>query len=454
MRTLRVLFATLALAASGDSIAAQTSAEMAALEARLTARLERRIAEETAEMSGHLEAQKIAFQQAIDTLAKSQNELDRKALAAIDSGATSAGLDVLEERARARDESVLAVSAAASANDLKTRADEWKRIAALAYLDNTQRSIDAYERALNFSPHDVQILDQLANLYLREGRASERAAIAQQMLSLDSPEAQARGYIHRGDGYLEASAPKQARLALEQGLALAKSADLPQLQAKALAYLGAADILDSRFAQGDQKASQAAELARANGFPYEEAEALYVLAVSAERKVSVTLIGRKKALEEADKRYARAQQAFLSMNDKLSAASVLVRRARVSAALGNHAQAETQVRDAISTMEAVGATGQLGYAEQQLAYALANQERFDEADRYYESSVRRARETKQVGYETVALMQWAQAKAAQSNEAEACRLATQAYDLVVAGGVTEVAQQRKNAEQIKKQLCR
>src|SRR5438067_6649384 len=98
-----IVMVTFAIAAGSTTVSAQTNEEGAALESRMIARMERRLAEQGTETKGQSEAQRIAFKQAIDTMAKSISELDRKVLIAIDKGATKEGLDVLEERARVRD---------------------------------------------------------------------------------------------------------------------------------------------------------------------------------------------------------------------------------------------------------------------------------------------------------------------------------------------------------------
>src|SRR4051812_27410957 len=89
----------------GISIAGwpQTEAELSALEARLMAKLERRIAEESAVTNSQIGALRVALKEAVQGLAKSGNELDHKALVAIDKGAVKDGVAVLEERAKARD---------------------------------------------------------------------------------------------------------------------------------------------------------------------------------------------------------------------------------------------------------------------------------------------------------------------------------------------------------------
>ena len=102
MRKFIVVMLTLVLSGVSQTAGAQTSAELAAMEARLMARLERRIAEEGTETKGQIDALRISFKQAVEALAKSSNDLDRKALVAIDKGATKDGLAVLEERATGR----------------------------------------------------------------------------------------------------------------------------------------------------------------------------------------------------------------------------------------------------------------------------------------------------------------------------------------------------------------
>src|SRR5262249_34096711 len=90
MKMPRFIVVILTMAAIGGSqtLSAQTSPEQAAMEARLMAKLERRIAEEGTETKGQIDALRISFKQTIESLSKSSNDLDRKILVAVDTGAT------------------------------------------------------------------------------------------------------------------------------------------------------------------------------------------------------------------------------------------------------------------------------------------------------------------------------------------------------------------------------
>ncbi len=165
------VIALLALLLVASPVIAQTAQQMAALEARLMARLEQRMAEEGEASRADQEATRLAFEQAVRATARSDNALDRRALAAIDAGQTGQGIGVLEERARARDAQATASGDVAAR---LARSEEWKRIGALAFLDNTARAVQAYENALQFAPDDAETLDQLAYLYERQARNDYR----------------------------------------------------------------------------------------------------------------------------------------------------------------------------------------------------------------------------------------------------------------------------------------
>jgi len=456
MRKLVVVLLTSAIAAGSQAVA-QTSEDLAAMEARLTARLERRIAEEGTETKGQIDALRISFKQAIDALAKSSSDLDRKALVAIDKGATSEGLAVLEERAKARDaaaaQNAASLTAEARQNDAKNRAEEWKRIGALAFLDNTERSIAAYRQALKFAPDDAGILNQLGELYLRQAQWNDRVAIGERLTHLKDPEAQAEGYFNIADSYLEQGDPSRARREAERGLAVARSANVKRLESRCLSLLAGANVQEGKFSAADEFAAQALKIAQAGGFTYERIMALFTLAGIGEAKVRMMPSGqRAAALEDVDRQYSEVEGALLKVEDPVAAANVLVNRAGVALAMGDTALAESRLRTAFLRLESAGATARLGYVEAKLGTALVAGKRIDDAIPYFKSSVQRAQQAKDPGREAVALIAWAQAEAMRANRAEACRLARQSY-AVLAQGAPQLEAQRKYAEQLAQRLC-
>jgi tetratricopeptide (TPR) repeat protein len=448
----------LTLAVSGSqTVSAQTSAELAAMEARLTARLERRIAEEGTETKGQIDALRISFKQAVEALAKSNNDLDRKALVAIDKGATNDGLAVLEERAKARDaaaaQNAALVTVEARQNEEKSRADEWKRIGALAFLDNTDRAIAAYQQALNFAPDDAGILNQLGELYLRQARWSDRISVGERLTHLKDAEAQAEGYYNVADSYLEQGDPSRARKEAERGLSVARSANVKRLESRCLSLLAGAKGQEGKFAAADEFAAQALKIAQAGGYTYERIMALFVLAGIGESKVRMMPIGQRvAALEDVDRQYSEVEGALLKIEDPVAAANVLVNRAGVALAMGDAALAEARLRTAFLRLESSGATARLGYVEAKLGTALVAGKRIDDAIPYFKSSVQRAQQAKDPGREAVALIAWAQAEATRANRAEACRLGRQSYAVLVQGA-PQLEAQRKYAEQLAQRLC-
>jgi tetratricopeptide (TPR) repeat protein len=446
-----VVMLTIAAIGSSQILSAQTSAEQSAMEARLMAKLERRIAEEGTETKGQIDAIRISVKQAIESLSKSSNALDRKTLVAIDAGATKDGLAVLEERAKARDAAAAQNSPRATAdvrqNEEKSRADEWKRIGALAFLDSTDHAISAYQQALKFAPDDAGILDQLAELYLRQAKWSERITVGERMTHLKDPEAQAEGYFNIADSYLEQGDPTQGRKAAEQGLSIARSAGVKRLESKCLFLLAGADSQEGKFDAADEGAAQALRIAQANGFTYERIMALFTIAANAEARVRTMPPGqRAAALADVDRQYSEVEAALLKIEDPVAASNVLVNRGGVALAMGDVALAQARLRTAFLRLESAGATARLGVVEAKLGSVLAASKRFDDAIPYFKSSVQRAKQAKDPGRETVALIAWAQAEAMRSNRPEACRLLQEADG--VALGV-----QRNSVEQILKRLC-
>jgi tetratricopeptide (TPR) repeat protein len=456
MRNFIVVMIVLAVSGASQSLPAQTNEELAAMESRLMAKLERRIAEEGTETKGQIDALRISFKQAVEALAKSSSDLDRKALVAIDKGATSDGIAVLEERAKARDsaaaQNAALVTVEAREKENKNRAEEWKRIGALAFLDNTERAISAYQQAMKFAPDDASILNQLGELYLRQAQWSDRIAVGERLTHLKDPEAQAEGYYNIADSYLEQGDPERARKEAERGLSVARSANVKRLESRCLSLLAGANAQEGKFAPADEFAAQALKVAQTGGYTYERIMALFTLAGIGEGKVRMMPMNqRAAALEDVDRQYSEVEGALLKIEDPVAAANVLVNRAGVSLAKGDAALAEARLRTALLRLESAGATARLGYVEAKLGTALVAGKRFDEAIPYFKSSVQRAQQAKDPGREAVALIAWAQAEAMRSNNAEACLLAKEAYEVSVRGVHLEAA--RKYTEQLVKRLC-
>lgn len=448
----------IAILSVSRSARAQSDVDMAALEARLMAKLERRLAEESANTNAQVGALRVAVQDAVRTLSKSVNDLDRKVLVAIDSGATKDGLATLEARAGVRDSAVELDREHTGADGnqesrLKARAEEWKQIGALAFLDSTDRAISAYQQALAFAPNDAQILNQLGELYMRKARWDDRIAVGERLTHLKSPESQAEGYFNIADSYLEQNHPSKVRKEGERCLTLARAASVSRLESKCLSLLAGANGQEGNFARAEQLAGEALRVARSGGHAYEEIMALFMIAATSEQAVKAAPVERRRAaLQDVDKKYADVERAVLKNGDPVAAAGVLVNRARLALGMGDAPLAESRLRKALKSMEETGATGRVGYVEQQLGQTLVAQSRIDEAVPYFQRSVLKAQQGKEPGYEAMALMAWAQAEAARSNKSEACRLAQQSYRVFVEG-VPELRTQHERAAQQVKQLC-
>jgi len=397
---------------------AQSAADMAALESRLMARLEQRMAEEGEASRADQEAQRLAFEQAIRATARSSNALDRRALVAIDAGRTGQGIGVLEERARARD-----AAATADAASRRERADEWKRIGALAFLDSTDRAVAAYEAALQFAPDDPEILDQLAYLYQRQARNTDRTRIAQRLADHSEAEWRAKGLIHLGDVQMEMNENTGARRYFEQAIEVASQGGATRQRVRAMNRLAATQIRNNR--QFETTIEQALTMARAEGFRYEEAEALYMRGTALFARGRGSFTGRTRSFEQAEVYFAQVYAIAVEVGDEIGAAQVQVRRGHVARVMENYPLAERMLREGIATFERRGVVQRLGFARHQLAAVLAEQGRLDEARPLFRSSVDAARATNLPLYEGAALMDWAKAEYEAGARDEACRLIRQ-----------------------------
>jgi tetratricopeptide (TPR) repeat protein len=435
---------------------AQGDANLADLEARIMARLERRIAEESAATNGQISMLRTAVREAVNGLSKSANKLDQRALVAIDVGAVKEGVTALEDLAHARDAALNAKDLTESDVNLRAekqqRAEEWKRIGALAFLDNTDHAISAYQDALRFAPDDVGILSQLGELYMRQGRWADRISVGERLTALKDPEAQAEGLFNIADSYMEQAQLAKARPVVDRCIDISRSSRVSRLESRCLSLAAGLYVQEASVGDAERLAKQALIIARDGGYQFEEGMALYLLAVTGEQNAAMTPpSGRRAALLQVDRRYSDLERLLTIMHDPAAEAAVMVNRGRVALALGDAAGAESRLRGALAKMEGSHTTGRIAYVEQELGRALMAQNRIDEAIPYFRSSVRKARDARAAGYEAVALMSWATAEAARSNGAEACRLMKESYRVFVEG-VPEL-RGRQQAEQQVKRLC-
>jgi tetratricopeptide (TPR) repeat protein len=451
-RRVCLLIVAIALSAvSAVLVIAQSDAKLAALEARLMTRLEQRLAEETEDIRRDQEAMRLSLQQAIQDLAASKNSLDRKVLDALDAGKTAPAVTVLVERAELRDE---AVRKAPQRNDTESqaRADEWKKIGALAFLDDTAGAVAAYERALSFAPNDPQALDQLAWLYDRLGRDTDRDRVAERLASASEPESRVRGLLHRADVHLEANDGTTARPYVTQALEAARAANSKRLEVKATTYLAGADALSGEFDAARTAAEQALAMARSEKLPQEEAEALYAQGSIEFMEASRSPFRRKGRLERADQAFAEAERVLVGVKDEIGAAHIQVRRGHLARVLNNREEAEQQLRAAIAVFERRGVRSRLGFAQQQLGTVLAMDGKMDEARVFFQKGVEVAHATGRVAYEALALGEWAVAEAKAGKRNDGCRLARQSEALYER--VPARQNERRRVGEMARQLCR
>lgn len=421
----KLLILVLTVTLTGTAFA-QSKGEMAALESRLMARLEMRLAQETENIRGEQEALRVSVQSAIKNLAKSKNELDKRALEAIDSGEAAAGLEVLEERARARDREVTKSTAAGDRPGDRARAEEWRRIGALAYLDSTKRAVEGYENAVGFAPKDPHLLNELAALYDRQGRFADQAAIGRRLIALGDTANIARGYLHLGSAQTQSGSVDDSVATLKLAVVAARESGQPQILAQALYLQSFALSVARDFSAAEKAAEEAIQVAHANGNRSLEAWGRYALGGVSLVDGTQSLFSAKGKFERATQELEKALSAFVELDDRAAQGDILAELARLARLLGDARLSEGRARKAIAILEPLNARARIGFATQQLGAALAEQKRVAEAREAFRTSVDMAHQQGNPLYETIALVQWAQVEKQLDNDGEACRLITQA----------------------------
>lgn len=431
MRTFRVIVATLAaFLMLAPSAGAQSAAEMDALEARLMARLEARLAEETEAMRSEQAVFRASVQDAVRTLASSQNQIDRRAIVAVASGRTDAGLGVLEERARARDAQANAANTPAAR---QARSEEWRRIGALAFLESTERSIGAFEQALTFAPNDPQLLDQLAQLYERQGRHEDERRIGERLIGLGDPVGRAKGNIYISSASTHLGDNDAAISAANDAVAAAREAQVPEVLVEALCQQAAAYALARNLRTAERSADEATLVARENNLELQLGYAHGVAGLIHRVKATQSLFSREASARRAIAEYTQAAEIFHRLHNLAFEGAVLTDLQDAERIAGDYQSAETHARAAIAIFEPMGARRPLAMAQVGLGVALAKQARVEESRSAFQLGLDGARALGNHQLLAYTLATWGSEEMNFHNGPRACALLTEASNLMNSG---------------------
>jgi tetratricopeptide (TPR) repeat protein len=334
----------------------------------------------------------------------------------------------------------------------RVRAEEWKKIGALAFLDDTARAVDAYERALSFAPNDPQILDQLAWLYDRLGKDAERDRVAARLASSSDPDSRARGLLHQADVHLEANDGPAARPYVMQALEVTRGTKMTKLEIKATTYLAAAMALSDEIGEARTTAERALAMARAATLRYEEAEAIYAQGSIAFLEASGSLFRRKGHLERAESSFVDAHRILVDIRDEIGAAHIQVRLGHLARVQNHHEQAEQHLRSAIAVFEKNGVRSRLGFAYHQLGVVLSMTRRMDDGRLLFRKGAQLAHSAGRLGYEAMALFDWAVAESKVNQPVAACNLARESE--AVFNRAPGAEKQRVRAGELVRRFCR
>lgn len=407
------------------SVQAQSPAELAGMIATLQARLSAE-RQENEVLRLQNDALRLAAREAATFFGQSPDARDRNAVAAIASGRVRIGVAALEGRAREQDR-VVRGAPAPSPSQLRGRAEDWKRIGALAFLDSTERAISAYEQALRFDPNDVEALDRLAYLYGRVGRADQREVFARRLQSLPSADANVRGLIQealllqwRGDhaGALRLL-PRAEQLARENQLFLLQS----QVHILAAGSAVVAHDFDRAKSQGES----ALQLAQTHAFQFETAGSHTVLGMMEYASAAGLLRPRRQNLERADAHFREAERVFRELGHQSELAAALTEHSRVRIAQGQNEAAIVLGREAASIAESIQDRLRAAWAYKAIGTAYSNQGLFGntrEADANFSRAREQARNAGSPHTEAIILIEWAGVWYA-SDSRRSCALASE-----------------------------
>lgn len=205
-----------------------------------------------------------AIRNAIEAIVASGNAQKQSALERLDAGDAQGAADAMarlaEEQARA----------AVTTGDVA--AESWREAGSLFYGIDVTRAVDAYREADRLQPNHPETLEMLAHSLFRAGRLEQAQQTFQRVLELD-PSPAVLASVHGGLGNLarqQGNYP-EARIHLEQSLAIARRHRLDHERIHALTFLGGL-----AREQGELDAAQRYlddALARAEGLEDESLEA-------------------------------------------------------------------------------------------------------------------------------------------------------------------------------------
>lgn len=226
-------------------------------------------------------------------------------------------------------------------------AETWQEIGALSFMDDTFTAMDAYKRATELAPNNLQALGMLGSLYIRTGRLDEAGRLFEDMLyGAADDEAMAAALGNLGALALARDDLKQAEVYLLDSLELNEKTGNIAAQGQDLGDLGDIYRLNGDLAKAEQHMRRALKMAKDTGHIEGEANAhLRLGALEHDR-------GR---MSQAAAEYRRSREISETIGDKEAMAAAINSLAGLELDRGGINEAEKLLQESLQLAQDVAA---------------------------------------------------------------------------------------------------
>ena len=226
-------------------------------------------------------------------------------------------------------------------------AETWQEIGALAFMGDTFTAMDAYKRATELAPGNMQARSMLGSLYLRTGRLDEAERVFQNMLyDADDDQAMASALANLGVLALARDDLEQAEIHIRDSLEINEKTGNVVAQAQDLNDLGDIYRMNGDFAKAEQYMRRALKMAE--DAKHLEGEANVHLRLGA-------LEHDRRRLPQAVAEYTRSREISETIGDKEAVAAALNSLAAVELDRGRIDLAKTLLDQSLKLAQDIAA---------------------------------------------------------------------------------------------------
>jgi tetratricopeptide (TPR) repeat protein len=233
-------------------------------------------------------------------------------------------------------------------------AETWQEIGALAFMNDTFTAMDAYRRATELAPGNIQAQVMLGSLYMRTGRFEDAQRLYQNMLyEAEDDATTARALASLGVVALARDDLEQAEMNIRDSLEINEKLGNVAAQAQDLNDLGDIYRLNGDFSKAEQYMRRALQMAQDTKH------------IEGEANVHLRLGGLehdRRRLAQAASEYTRSREISESIGDKEGMAAAINSLAAVELDRGRIDAAKTLLDQSLQMAQDVSARESEAYA--------------------------------------------------------------------------------------------